>query len=303
MVDNDKIHDISSHTASYCGARDLHAASHRIAIIDGQFELDYQTLNIRIKQGVRRLYHAGIQSGSRVLVVAHQKIDLLLAVLAAMGAGATVLPVSANEEDLIIARDYFEPDLILLDRDAYRHDNFSSSDTLISVSDFQQEEPATLAELEAEAIGLLILTSGTTGGTRRGALLPHRALGGTAAYMNARMGLDDSVCDMVTAPLEHAFGMGRARCALHLGGTVVAQSGLFSPQAVVADIAAHQCNMLSAAVSAMTLLIDEAWSGLSESAKRLRWIEIGTGHLPHHQRELLLDTFPQTRCFMSYGLT
>jgi long-chain acyl-CoA synthetase len=265
--------------------------------------LDYRTLDLQLRKGVRRLAHAGIKRGSRVLVVAQRKIDLMLAVLAAMGAGSSVLPVSANEEDLSQARNYFRPDLILLDRAEFWRSKSPASDTIVSVAEFDEEEPGEMVEVDPDDIGLLILTSGTTRGIRRGALLSHRALSGTAAYMNARMGVDDSVRDMVTAPLEHGFGMGRVRCALHLGGTAVFQSGLFSPAAVAAEVAERECNMLSAAVSAMTLLIDAALPALATSADRLRWIELGTGHLPHHHRELLLGSFPSTHCFVSYGLT
>ena len=87
-----------------------HIAAHaaatptKVAIIDGERQLDYAALDRLIRQGAGRLADAGISVGSRVMVVSPSKLDLLIAVLAAMGAGASVLPVAANEEDLIGSR-------------------------------------------------------------------------------------------------------------------------------------------------------------------------------------------------------
>ncbi|CCQ73611.1 AMP-binding protein [Magnetospira sp. QH-2] len=283
----------------------IHASSvpDRPALVDGDDVLSYAALDRRVRQGVAFLSARNIGPGARVMVVAQNKIDLMIAVLAGMGTGAAVLPVSAAEEDLGAAESYFRPHAILLDRNSFRAEAFASAKHRFDVSAFDSQAPGTLPDLDPESIGLLILTSGTTQGVRRGAQLSHRSLCRTAAYMNQRMGLDDTVRDLVSAPLEHGFGLGRVRCALHLGGTAVLRSGLFSSAAVAEDLVDKQCTMLSAAVSAMTILIEGYLPALRQSAANLKWIELGSGHLPHHHRETLLETFPTTRCFISYGLT
>ncbi|GAB6054097.1 hypothetical protein JCM17960_29170 [Magnetospira thiophila] len=274
---------------------------HKAALIEGDDILDYRTLDLRLRQGVAALHAAGLVPGNRIVVVARRKIELMTAVLAAMGAGAAVLPLSAQEEDIQQVCDYFRPHLLLFSGDRESAPDFGPP--VVPIADFEQTDPMDSVPLAAQHIGLVILTSGTTQGIRRGALLSHHALGATAGYMNARMGLDETVRDLVAAPLEHGFGMGRVRCALHMGGTAVLPPGLLTPQTVASELLDKDCNMLSAAVSAMTLLIEDAKPALSAAREHLKWIELGTGHLPHLHRQWLLETFPHTRCFVSYGLT
>ncbi|MES9957466.1 MAG: AMP-binding protein [Sedimenticola sp.] len=283
----------------------IHAAKRpqHLALITPDEIIDYATLVKKMRQGAYALKKIGIRQGSRVQVVSHNKIDLILATLSAMAAGASVLPVSAAEEDLHGATQYFKPHLVVLDRNNFRSEDFTDKVPASCITDLCTGQGCDPVPLDPEDIGLLILTSGTTRGVRRGTLLSHRSLSGSASYMNARMGLDHSVRDLVSAPLEHGFGMGRVRCALHIGGTAVLQSGLFAPRVIAEELFDLDCNMLSAAVSAMSLLIEQALPQLTKSSSNLKWIELGTGHLPNQQRELLLERFPNTRCFVSYGLT
>ncbi len=284
--------------AEHARARPKHPA-----IIDGDQIVDYATLDDRIRRGAARLRAAGVARGDRIIVAVPHKLDLMVAVLAGMAAGASVLPLSLIEEDMAPIARYVDPRAIILDPKHPQASKVSSKDPIVPVADLTQAERAELTELTLNDIGLIILTSGTTQGHRRGAMLSHRALSGTAQYMNERMGVDGTVRDLVTAPLEHGFGMGRARCALHVGGTVVLQSGLFTPRVVVDELARSQCNMLSAAVSAVVLLLDDQADALKAMAHRMRWLEMGTGHLKPSYRRMLADCLPQTRSFMSYGLT
>ena len=272
-----------------------------IAIVDGDDAVSYADLRDRVSRAAGRLAAAGVGRGDRVVVALPRKLDLMIGTLAAMALGATVLPLSLTEEALEPVVAYFEPKAIVFATTL--PPQAAGSHALVPFGELPQGDPREPAHVAPDDIGLVILTSGTTQGQRRGALLSHRALSGSAQYMNERMGIDASVCDLVTAPLEHGFGMGRARCALHVGGTVVLQSGLFSPRAVVDELGRRNCNMISAAVSAIVLLLENEAAALRAHADQMRWLEMGTGHLKPLHRRMLAECLPKTRCFMSYGLT
>lgn len=274
-----------------------------VAVIDGDETIDYATLDNRVRRGAATLIAANVGPADRVLVATSSKSDLLIGVLAGMAAGAAVLPLSLTEESLEPVVQYFKPKVVVLERRQNAAATDVASFPIVPIEELSQAQPVDPVRVAHEEIGLVILTSGTTQGQRRGALLSHRSLCGSAQYMNERMGIDGSVRDLVTAPLEHGFGMGRARCALHAGGTVVFQSGLFSPRAVIDEMARRECNMLSAAVSAIVLLLENEGQGLKLFADRLRWLEMGTGYLKPAHRLALTELMPRTRSFMTYGLT
>ncbi len=237
------------------------------------------------------------------MVAAADKVDLLLGVLSAMAAGMPVMPVSGREEDVGRVAAAFRPRLVVVGSSTAGGAPDLGDTPHRFLADLLAAEPGELAHVSHADIGLLILTSGTTGGERRGTLLSHRALSGTAQYINERMGVDDTVRDLVTSPLEHGFGMGRTRCALHLGGTIVLQSGLFTPASAAETLRVKDCNMLSMSVPVLSLLLDTEAQALGALAGRIRWIEIGSSHLKPDRRRKLLTLLPRTRCFVSYGLT
>ena len=273
------------------------------AIIYGERTIAYGELVMLMRRGATGLRAAGAAPGDRVMVAAPDKVDLLLGVLCAMAAGLPVMPVSGREEDVGQVAAAFQPRLVITGSTGTSGPPDMGGTPQCSLTALLDAAPGEFARVTHADIGLLILTSGTTGGERRGAMQSHRALSGTAQFINERMGVDDSVRDLVTSPLEHGFGMGRSRCALHLGGTIVLQPGLFTPGLAAETMRVKDCSMLSMSVPVLSMLLDTQAEALAALAGRLRWIEIGSSHLKPDRRRKLLAVLPHTRCFVSYGLT
>lgn len=276
---------------------------HHPALIEGDREISYADLDDQIRRGANRLQLAGIGQGDRVLVAVSNKTNLILAVLSSMAAGAPVMPVAFAEEDIVPVAEYFDPKIIIIDPAHPQSARIAISFPTLPVETLTSAAPSDLAPVTHEDIGLLILTSGTTQGQRRGTLLSHRALSGSAEFMNQRMGIDNSVRDLVTSPLEHGFGMGRVRSGLHAGGTIVVQSVLFSPSVVVDALTHYECNMLSAPIVTVGMLLDSEIDTLRTLKNQIKWMELGSSHLKPAHRRTLLEILPHTRCFVSYGLT
>ena len=276
--------------------------SDHAAIVHGERTITYEELAPLIRRGAAGLRAIGIASGELVMAAAGDKLDLLLIILSAMAAGLPVVPVSGREEDIGRFAAALKPRLIV----SGSADEVSPDLTGFpcqTIAALLVAEPGDMARLTHDDIGVLLPTSGTTGGERRGTMLSHRALAVTAQSGNERMGVDATVVELVTAPLEHSFGLGRARCVLHLGGTVVLQPGLFAPARVVDALRAEGCNMLSCSVPALSLLLDTQAEALAALAACIRWIEIGASHLKADRRRRLLSLLPRTRCFINYGLS
>ena len=204
------------------------------------------------------------------------------------------MPVSFAEEDIQTVAQYFSPKLIIFEPSHPQSEQIADRYETLPVDALTYAEAGEVTTLSHDDIGLLILTSGTTQGQRRGTLLSHRALSGSAEYMNYRLGIDETVRDLVTSPLEHGFGMGRVRCGLHAGGTVVLQSVLISPAIVVDGLGRHDCNMLSAPVVTVGMLLENECEGLRALADGIKWIELGSSHLQPGHRRALFEILPKT---------
>ena len=273
------------------------------AIIDGDFALDYATLDDRIRRGAAKLRHIGVRKGDRVIVVASGKTELMLGMFAAMGAGAAAAPLAAAEENIASLVEYFEPTVVIVADNVPAFSLPSGYGHTLPASELLAAEPGELTALGYEDIGLFILTSGTTGGQRRGAMLSYRSLSGTAEYMNEVMGITSDVRELITAPLEHAFGMGRVKATLHAGGTAIFTPPLFAPKIIIGELQRHHCNMMSSVVSALGLVLDSEATALSALADRIRWMELGSGQFSETSWRTLTGCLPRTRFFFNYGLT
>src|SRR5262249_12796004 len=84
------------------------------AIVDGDLTLTYAALDDRIRRGAEKLRRTGVRRGDRIIVVASAKTELMLAMFAAMAAGAGAAPLSAAEENIGSLVEYFEPAAVVI---------------------------------------------------------------------------------------------------------------------------------------------------------------------------------------------
>ncbi|MBB5912161.1 fatty-acyl-CoA synthase [Nocardia transvalensis] len=96
--------------------------------------------------------------------------------------------------------------------------------------------------LPAEAGGLVLLTSGTTG-TPKGAVRTKISPLQSAQLLD-RVPLTRGGAMVVAAPLFHATGLGQFTLALSLGKTVVFGRGKFDAEATLASVARHRADTL-----------------------------------------------------------
>lgn len=149
---------------------------------------------------------------------------------------------------------------------------------------------------------LIIFTSGTTG-ARKGVILGHEGISGTAAFMNKAMGVDASIREYVFAPLDHAFGFGRAHAVLKAGGTVFLGGKTANYQWLFSALEEHACNALSVVPSVLASLIKIGGQRLKEVGKGVRWVQTGAMRLDRAYRDQLCDVFPDAKICLHYGLS
>lgn len=273
------------------------------AIVCGEQFVTYGELWQRVNSVAAALVNLGVRRGDRVLVPAPSTAEFVVGYFAVhlIGAVAVLLDPSAppaRRQDHIQRS---RPVLVLEEPDTVHRSGISRSVSireLIGHSDRQlfmsRPGPDDLADL--------VFTSGTTG-RPKGVRLTHRNLAAAALHINAVIGTNAKDVEVVPLPLYHSFGLGRLRCCLSVGATVVLVQGFRLPGEVFGALERHSATGLAGVPAGFAVLLRFADRGLPKFGKCLRYVEIGSAPMPMSDKRMLMTLLPRTALFMHYGLT
>lgn len=152
------------------------------------------------------------------------------------------------------------------------------------------------------AVADILFTSGSTG-TPKGVMLSHGAIHAAALATNGFIGNGPEDREVVTVPLSHSFGLGRIRCAVLAGGSLVVVPGLSFPALVVDALADTRVTGLSCVPMGIAMLERFGRDELAGAARRLRYVELGSAPMAEERKRALARSLPLTRLCMHYGLT
>lgn len=276
-----------------------HAA--KTAVISGDRHLGYAELESRMATVAAGLRAAGAQPGERIAVAVDERVDFLVATLAAISYGfvAVIVDSPSAEAQSFVMRDAAVRIAVA--------DGFLRAEvpevTVIATADAETGAGAVAAPVvPAEAEAIVLYTSGTAG-LRKGVICTQANLAATTRYVTKFMAMDDSVIEYVASPINHAFGFGRCRFVLACGGTLVLDPKPFNPLRGLAILDKHACNSFAAASTAFAMLIEHMGAEFAKLAGRLHWMEIGSVPLRRDLIDRLCQAFPVARAVMNYGMT
>lgn len=281
-------------------------SSQPAVICDGQ-PITYGAFTLSVACLAERLQ---IEPGARVLVMLDDKVRYLIAFYAVMTAGGVAVPLaeSAGDDTKAEVLAHAQPSAAItgtktatklaaaLERGRVVAVPF---DALSSGSAIPKSH---LDAQDADAPALLLYTSGTSS-KRKGVLLSHRSLVQASRNINEFMSTDETIREYVTVPLTHSFGLGRARCVLGAGGTLVVHNGYFNAAAMLQSLNRHACNALSWVPSGVALSLGRFEQELRAAGPRILWMELGSEPMAAEQKRFLLEIFPEAHICMHYGLT
>ena len=153
-----------------------------------------------------------------------------------------------------------------------------------------------------DSLADLVFTTGTTG-RPKGVRLTHGNLAAAASHINAVIGTMEGDVEVVPLPLYHSFGLGRLRCCLSAGATIVLVQGFRLPGEIFAAIERHGATGLAGVPAGFAVLLRFGERGLGPFAGSLRYVEIGSAPMPLEHKRALMELLPHTSLFMHYGLT
>ena len=273
----------------------------RIALITPAEQVTYAQLWERCllaATNIRRQY--GLQKGDRIILSAAANIDFVYTYFGIHIAGGVCVPIDpdTNETRFELIKNSTKPVCTMGTLHKVKgHETVPFSDVLTpcdKVDAYQQPE--------LEQIADVLFTTGTTGAPK-GVALNHRNLSAAAQNINTFIGNAAEDVELLALPVSHSFGLGRVRCVLAKGGSLVLLGTFASMKKFFGQMEKFHCTGFGMVPAGWGYIKKMSGRKIGQLADQLRYIEIGSSFMPIEDKKLLCELLPNTRICMHYGLT
>ena len=272
----------------------------KIALIDGEIRRTYAQLWEESGRAAILLRQQGLEPKDRVVLRLANSWRLVVWVLGIMRAGGIAVPINYRFRDyewatiakvvrprIVVGGQAISQDALVLSMDPEAFERVSAS--TIGTVDFS-----------GPGVGLLFMTSGTTGTPKAVALTHENILTSAATYCRI-FDLTSSDSTLVAVPLCHVTGFVGQLVALLLAGGLVAVLPRFTEAGFFENMLQHQISHFFGVPAIYARLM----ARLSEAPSLPHWRIAASGGAPlspSRARELA-KAWPQLRFFNTYGMT
>jgi malonyl-CoA/methylmalonyl-CoA synthetase len=249
----------------------------------GGVGLTSEELESRSRHDAQRFRAAGLSPGDRLVLSGPSSAELVVAYIAALRAGLTVVPVNGS---------YTENEVVRIVRDA--HPSAAAVDSerqagwirsaapepiVLTGVDLEQlpgaESADTIDAAATEDTALLVYTSGTTGAPK-GACLTHGNLLSSATAVNLAWRWEHEDVLLLVLPLFHVHGLG-----VGVNGSLCAGASIsLRPRFDASDVAAQAARGVSMFFGVPEMYQRLASSQLCASLSKVRLLVSGSAPLP-----------------------
>lgn len=270
------------------------------ALIMNGVAVSYQELAINIRKSATVLHGLGIKHGDCVILSAHKDIEYIYLYLGAHILGVTnvIVDAESNEERLHYIEEKVQPKYCF----GYKSDRFPSA--IFSELDINNAEEflVDISTISETDIAEILFTTGTTGNPK-GVCLSYVNVFSSAFNINGYIGNTSEDVELLALPICHSFGMGRIRCTLIKGATIVILGNFANVRTMFKTIEDYQVTGFGVVPAAWAYIRKMSGKRIGKYASQIRYIEIGSASMPLDTKKEMLELFPDTRICMHYGLT
>lgn len=274
----------------------------KVALVAGTQRVTYTQLAINVEGAAAYLHARGIKSGDHILLSAQKELEFVYLYLAAhlLGIVNVVVDSAAPKERLDYILGIVKPVAMFGSAvNAVGYDFIPFSEVTLNNAKLDR---TILPSLKPTDIADVMFTTGTTG-MPKGVCLSHANIAGSASNTNGFIGTCADDIEALALPLSHSFGLGRLRCVLTVGATLVLVGNFANLKAFFNVISQEQVTGFGMVPAVWQYIKRLSGKRIGQFAHQLRYIEIGSAALPVEDKLLLMDLFPDTRICMHYGLT
>ncbi|MFN0064044.1 MAG: class I adenylate-forming enzyme family protein [Myxococcaceae bacterium] len=270
----------------------------------------YAALRQGVASQVARLVALHVRPGDAVLIVSENSFFAVTAYLGALWHGAIAIPLATNlsvEQIRQVAVSTRAKVAFVQEKGSPDFDEALSSTVLrvregaSSSAQVTDSAGSAAAEVERDALAVLLFTSGSTS-QPRGVMLTHgNLMANTDAILQA-LGLQSADRAMMVLPFYYSFGASLLHTHLKVGGSVVFDRRMMFPDKVLRRMQETACTGFAGVPSHFQILLRRSQFARMQFPD-LRWIQQAGGKLAPHFIEELARAHPKVRMFVMYGAT
>lgn len=268
------------------------------AIIAGTTVVTYSELCHRILLAAAYYRNCGLKKGDRVIVSASKCVDFVYAYFGAHLSGLICVPIDAETNAMRLQRivDCAQPQMVV--GELRNHEGME----VIPFAQVTAEMEAALSMPQEGDIADLLFTTGTTG-LPKGVALSFLNQQAAAEQINTFIGNTAEDVELLPLPISHSFGLGRLRCVLSMGATLVLLGSFASMKKFYAEMEKWNVTGFGMVPASWNYIQKMSGEKLANYASQLRYIEIGSAFMPEEEKRKLMKMLPTTHICMHYGLT
>lgn len=271
----------------------------KVALISGDTEITYSQLwdyCLCAAEKLKQDYH--FKKGDRVILSAAGNIEFVYAYFGVHIAGGICVPIDPDTNQTRF--EYIEksttPVCVMGSLHNVKKETISFTDVVNGTSKASYVAP------EQSQVADILFTTGTTGAPK-GVALSYNNLSAAARNINAFIGNTSSDVELLALPVSHSFGLGRLRCSLSKGASVVMLGTFANVKKFFKEMARCQVTMFAMVPASWGFIKKMSGKYIGKFADQLKYIEIGSSFMPVEDKELLMSLLPKTRICMHYGST
>lgn len=273
----------------------------KVAVKSGNKSATYKELCQRII-GARAYYlgYLGCSENDTVIIAAGKQIEFVYAYFGAHLASLKVVPIDADTNptrlDFIVKQTHAKL-LVGFDANEQEIPKVSLKDFDGLTADFITP-PFPLGNQIAD----ILFTTGTTG-KPKGVPLTFDNESAAARNINEFIGNTQEDIELLALPVSHSFGLGRVRCCLSKGATLILLGSFANVKKVFRSIEENHVTGFTMVPASWRYLKKLSGNKLGDYLSQLKYIEMGSAFFSADEKKELADLLPTTRVCMHYGLT
>lgn len=274
----------------------------KIALVEGDNRIPYARLVENIERAAGYMCSLGIGRGQRVMLVAQKEVEFIYFYYAAhlLGVVNVVVDASSPRERLDYIASVTQPVVTFgndVEINGFRCLSFDEMNLDVGLESL----PSTNL-IKPTDVADIMFTTGTTGAPK-GVCLSHANVAASASNTNGFIGTDGTDIEALALPLSHSFGLGRMRCVLTVGGTLVLVNNFANLKSFFNVLEQEHVTGFGMVPAVWQYIKRLSGKRIARFAPQIKYIEIGSAALPVEDKRLLMELFPNTRLCMHYGLT
>lgn len=272
----------------------------KTAIVVGNIEVSYSLLALNARKAASLLDGLGLRPSDRIILSAHKDIEFIYLYLGAHILGVTnvIVDAESNKERLNYIEDKTNP-LWCFGYESSKHRSMQFAEIDIEAL---QPYSGVSDNLSVDDIAEVLFTTGTTGAPK-GVCLSYGNIAGSASNINSFIKNEATDLEVLGLPICHSFGLGRIRCNLMMGATIVILGSFANVRLFFKTIEQYHATGFGVVPAAWAYIRKISGTRIGKYASQIKYIEIGSAAMPLETKKEMLNLFPNTRICMHYGLT